>query len=176
MEANQDQLYGEAARAYGTALDRLSRAYEADPDIRQDLLQDIHLALWRSMGTFDGRCSLRTWTYRVAHNVATSHVLRSRRAKETRLVGLEEIDERGDLASAGTTDSAVQLAQVLGRLYALIYRLNPMDRQVILLYLEGEDASAIGEVTGISPNYVATKVHRIKRILADRFHNGGHHE
>jgi RNA polymerase sigma-70 factor, ECF subfamily len=172
VEKKQDQLYGEAAKAYSTALDRLSRAYEADPHFRQDLLQEIHLALWRSMTTFDGRCSLRTWTYRVAHNVATSHVLRDKRARSTTLVSLEELDEFGGPASSDHL--ALQRAQVLERLYAIIHRLNPIDRQIILLYLEGEDAAAIGEVTGITAGYAATKIHRIKRILTDRFHTGGH--
>jgi DNA-directed RNA polymerase specialized sigma24 family protein len=45
----------------------LVRGYEADPGRRQDLLQDIHIALWRSFAVFDERCSLRTWVYRVAH-------------------------------------------------------------------------------------------------------------
>jgi DNA-directed RNA polymerase specialized sigma24 family protein len=59
--AARDALYEQAAREFGGALQRLGRAYEADPDRRQDLLQDIHIALWRSFATFDGRCSLRTW-------------------------------------------------------------------------------------------------------------------
>jgi DNA-directed RNA polymerase specialized sigma24 family protein len=48
-QANADLLYEEVAADYGAALDRLARAYEADPDKRRDLLQDIHLALWRSL-------------------------------------------------------------------------------------------------------------------------------
>ena len=65
---SQDDQYRDAAAGFGPALDRLACAYEADPDIRRDLLQDIHLALWRSFANFDGRCSLRTWVYRIAHN------------------------------------------------------------------------------------------------------------
>ena len=48
-----DELYREAAARFGAALDRLARAWEADPDKRRDLLQDIHLNLWRSFGHFD---------------------------------------------------------------------------------------------------------------------------
>jgi len=87
----QDGLYIETSSDYGAALDRLARAYEADPEERRDLLQEIHLALWRSFAGFDGRCSLRTWIYRVAHNSATSHVIR-RRKKNSPLVTLEEIE------------------------------------------------------------------------------------
>ena len=48
----------------------------------------------------------------------------------------------------------------------LIHQLVPLDRQVILLYLEGLDADSIGDVTGITPRHVATKVHRVKKVLA----------
>jgi RNA polymerase sigma-70 factor, ECF subfamily len=87
----QDDLYREAAGAYATALDRLARAYEADPETRRDLLQDIHIHLWRSFAHFDRRCSLRTRVYRVAHNVAARHVIRQRRVRKT-LVSIEEIE------------------------------------------------------------------------------------
>ena len=58
------------------------------------------------------------------------------------------------------------------RLMALIRRLKPLDRQMMLLYLEGMDAASIGEVMGVSAGSVATKIHRIKNILARRFHGG----
>lgn len=83
----QDDLYKEVADTYGAALERLARAYEADAEIRRDLLQDIHIALWRSFAGFDGRCSMGTWVYRVAHNTAASHVLRQRRKSHKRSSG-----------------------------------------------------------------------------------------
>lgn len=86
---NPDELYRQTTADFGPALGRLAGAYEADPDRRRDLLQEIHFALWRSFESFDGRCSLRTWIYRVAHNTAVSHVFRRRRAGN-HLVSLEE--------------------------------------------------------------------------------------
>jgi RNA polymerase sigma-70 factor (ECF subfamily) len=47
----RDDLYKEAVASCGTALDRVARAYEADPDKRRDLLQEIHVALWQSSKT-----------------------------------------------------------------------------------------------------------------------------
>ncbi len=174
--ASQDDLYKDVIFTHGPALDRLARAYEVDVDARQDLLQEIHLALWRSFESFDDRCSLRTWVYRVAHNAATSHILRSRRKKSKTLVSIEEIEEQGGIAAEDDSKRWLERNQILEQLYALIQRLNPLDRQVILLYLEGMDAASIGEVTGISSGNVATKIHRIKAILAHRFRNGGNHE
>jgi RNA polymerase sigma-70 factor, ECF subfamily len=164
----QDTLYREAAEAYGAALDRLARAYEADPEARRDLLQDIHLQLWRSLASFDERCSLRTWVYRVAHNVAASHVVRQRRNR-MRLASIEELE------AMASTDRSLPEGQALDRLSGLIRRLKPLDRQIIVSYLEGWDASSTAEVTGLSAANVAMKVHRIKNVLKRWFEEGGPH-
>src|ERR1035437_1263752 len=169
-ESRQDDRYREAAAAYGAALERLAHAYEADAEYRRDLLQEIHLALWRSFAGRDARCSLRTWVYRVAHNAATSHAMRQRRLNSHVLVSLEELDQ---LPDPSAPDAGRQ--QALSRLLTLVQRLKPLDRQVILSYLEGMDAAAIGEITGLAPGNVATKIHRIKNILSSAFHQGGRH-
>jgi RNA polymerase sigma-70 factor, ECF subfamily len=66
---------------------------------------------------------------------------------------------------------AAMYGSALERLQALVHRLKPLDRQLMLLYLEGVDAASIGEVTGLSAGNVATKIHRIKAVLARRFHD-----
>jgi RNA polymerase sigma-70 factor (ECF subfamily) len=63
----------------------------------------------------------------------------------------------------------------LERLSMLIRRLKPLDRQVIISYLEDMDAAAMGEITGLSPGNVAMRIHRIKNILSKWFHEGGNH-
>jgi RNA polymerase sigma-70 factor, ECF subfamily len=168
--STRDELYDEAAATFGGALERLARAYEADADLRRDLLQEIHVALWRSFEGFDGRCSVRTWIYRVAHNVGASHVLRQQRTRAQELVGLEEME---DLVDAANGPEAADRSHALGRLLALIQRLKPLDRHVILSYLEGLDAASIGEITGLSAGNAATKIHRIKNMLARQFQQGG---
>ena len=60
QQSTQDQLYEEAAASYGPALERLARACEADVESRRDLLQEIHISVWRSFELFDQRCSMRT--------------------------------------------------------------------------------------------------------------------
>lgn len=171
QDTNQDQLYQEAATAFSAALERLARAYEADPLRRQDLLQDMHLALWRSFEHFAQRCSLRTWVYRVAHNVATSHLIRRQRIY-ARLVSLEEVES---VAIRQEDQFGVDRRMLRERLLRLIERLKPTDRQVVLSYLEGMDAASIGEITGMSPANVAMKIHRVKNVLARRFQKGGQH-
>jgi RNA polymerase sigma-70 factor (ECF subfamily) len=163
----QDDLYTKAAAEFGAALGRLACGYEADPDKRRDLLQEVHLALWRSLDRFRADCSLRTWVYRVAHNTAISWVNRQKRDRSQMLVGLEEVE-----MTPVPPDADRRLA--LERLTHLVQRLKPDDREVILAYLEGMEAAEIGELTGISARNVATKVHRIKNLLARNFHEAGH--
>lgn len=163
----QDELYREAATGYSVALERLAKAYEADPDKRRDLLQEIHVALWRSFAGFNNQCSLRTWIYRVAHNTAASHVIRDRRTGYKTWINLDELEEMADEINV---EESADRNWALERLMKMIQRLNPLERQVILLYLEGLDAAAIGEIAGISPSNAATKIHRIKNTLVQRFH------
>jgi len=166
--SRQDGLYAEAAATFGPALQRLARAYEPDADRRLDLLQEIHVALWRSFASFDGACSLRTWVYRVAHNVAVSQVIRRKRKAHT-LVGLDELEA---MPAAADHEQMLDDRRALDRMMALIQQLDPLDRQVTLLYLEGLDAASIGDITGMSAGNVATKVHRVKKVLAERFRRG----
>ena len=169
---SQDEFYLKVAAEYGAALARMAYAYEADPDLRRDLSQEIHLALWRSFGRFNGRCSLRTWIYRVAHNVATSHVIRQAKSKKSApaFLTLEEAEAQ---AGNENVEISADRTHALARLFALIQRLDPLDRQVILAYLEDLDAESIAEITGLSAANVWSKIHRIKNVLVRQFHRGG---
>ena len=166
--ASQEQRYAAAAAAFGPALERLARAYERDPEKRRDLLQEIHVALWRSLARFDGRCSLRTWVYRVAHNTATSKVLRPQ-ANAPTFVAIEETLKS---LPAAVNEEELDRCRALERLHGLVQQLRPLDRQVMMLYLEQMDAESIAEITGLSAANVATKVRRIKQLLIQRFHKG----
>jgi RNA polymerase sigma-70 factor (ECF subfamily) len=124
----------------------------------------MHCALWTSLARFAGQCSLKTWVYRVAHNVAADHVARSVRSPQR--VPLEEIEA---LPSPANVEADAGEALVLGQVGELIRRLPPIDMQVIVLWLEGESAAAIAEITGLSAGAVNVRVHRIKALLASHF-------
>jgi RNA polymerase sigma-70 factor (ECF subfamily) len=161
----QNELYLQAVAEFGSALVRLVRVYEADAERQRDLLQDVHFALWRSFSGFAGDCSLRTWVYRVAHNVAISSRLRRRQIPTVSLKEVMETPAPADVECEASDDLALE------RLRALIRRLKPPDDQVMLLYLEDASAETIGEVTGLSPRAVATRIHRLKSLLAKQFHD-----
>ena len=90
--AGLEALFEKVAAEFAVPLTRLALAHEIDTHLQQDLLQEIHIALWRSLAAFGGRCSLRTWVYRVARNVAAIHVVRNRRRQAHRLTTLDDLD------------------------------------------------------------------------------------
>jgi RNA polymerase sigma factor (sigma-70 family) len=162
----QDARYVAAAREHGAMIERLARGYEADPELRRDLVQEIHAALWRSFAIYEGQCSEKSWVHRIAHNVGVTHMMTGKRRRKLPLVGLEQIDELpgGDDPERSTGERSLS-----DRLLATIHRLAPADRQVMLLYLEDLTAAEIGEVTGLSAANVAVRVHRLKALLAEPY-------
>lgn len=163
-EEKQHALYREAGETLAPAIARLARAMERDADKARDLEQDIHCELFRSFARFEGQCALKTWVYRVAHNVAAEHRLRESRGRPT--VSLEETDE---LPSIGSGEKAAAEEHAVARAQQMIRQLPTLDAQVMLLWLEGESARDIAEVTGLAPGTVATRIHRLKAALADQF-------
>ena len=161
-----DEQFQRVLAELGPALARMTLGYERDAEPRRDLLQEIHLAVWQSLAVFDSRCSLRTWVYRVAHNTAVKHVLRAKRRGVAQLKSLEDIDEPSHPLNL---EHEVHRATAVERLAAVVSRLEPLDRQVILLFLEDVDAVQIAEITGLSRNAVGVRVHRIKHVLRKLF-------
>jgi RNA polymerase sigma-70 factor (ECF subfamily) len=148
--------FGELMEAYARPIRRLSAAYAVSDADREDLFQDIFLAVWRALPGFRGESSMRTWLYRIAHNVALTWQARDRRrqSRETRLDA--DVD---DVAAAGHMDLR-RLA-----LKRAIAAMNPADRTLTLLWLEGLSAAEIEEVTGVKSATVAVRLSRIRKQL-----------
>jgi DNA-directed RNA polymerase specialized sigma24 family protein len=86
-----------------------------------------------------------------------------------------EMEEIENLVAAAHNEPDVDQSRALRHLSQLILQLKPLDRQIMLSYLEELDTASIAEITGLSASCVAMKVHRIKGILAARFNKDLHH-
>ncbi|GAB2504113.1 RNA polymerase sigma factor [Lysobacter humi (ex Lee et al. 2017)] len=143
---------------HGAMLSRIAASVEADPVRRQDLLQEIALALWRALPAFRGEAGLRTFVARVAQNRAVDHV-----ARHAGRAGLPldetHVDEHGD-----PIDSA-DAVQRRGRLLAAIRRLPVGQRQAVVLALEGFSQREIAEALGVEENSIAQRLSRARRQL-----------
>ena len=150
---------------FGPSLRRLCVGYERNRAEQEELEQEVLLNLWRALPSFRGEASLRTWMYRVAHNTATKHCHRAmRQPKDT--VGDQRLVHQA--TSEAGPDEQVAQADARARLQTHINALKPLDRQLMLLYLEDIPQSEIAEIVGLTQANVSTRVHRIKGELIKR--------
>jgi RNA polymerase sigma-70 factor (ECF subfamily) len=87
----------------------------------------------------------------------------------SRYLSIEDLESGSGESAADARDAGLDRQRALDQLYGLIRDLRPLDRQIILLWLEDVEAAGIAEVTGLSSANVAMKTHRIKNVLARRF-------
>lgn len=147
---------------YGPAIRRLCAAYVVSPGDREDLAQEIALALWTALPRFRGESSERTWLYRIAHNVALTYVHKARRHSAPLDSGdgvLEALPAADDVESQAARNERQQ------RLLAAVSRLPIESRRLVLLYLEGLTGAEIAAVLGISEANVNTRLSRLRKEL-----------
>jgi RNA polymerase sigma-70 factor (ECF subfamily) len=147
---------------FGPALRRLAGSYEPDAGRRDDLAQEIAIALWRALPRFRGECSRRTFVYRIAHNRAQTHIWRRGRAPAADVVEAEHV-----LDPAENPESRLARDQRRERLDAAIRTLPLVHRQVLTLALEDLSHAEIGGVLGIRENAVAVRLTRARQALRE---------
>lgn len=167
MRGKPDQQRFEALlREHHGIVFKVAGVYARNPHDRDDLAQEIAAQLWRSFGSFDEhRAKFSTWMYRVALNVAISHVRGVKRSGAEHLQPLDETHLDIVVDAGAAPHEAVERDQRLATLQAFIARLDALNRALVLLYLEGRDYAGIAEVLGISATNVATKLNRIRNKL-----------
>ena len=140
---------------------KVCNSYCRNRDDREDLAQEIIVQLWRSFRIYDGRSRFSTWMYRVALNVAISFYRRE--SVRTRHVILPEE------SLLDVVDEKESQPDEMRLLYESIERLDPLNKALILLYLDGHSYAEVGEVLGISETNVATKISRLKIAFKQEF-------
>jgi RNA polymerase sigma-70 factor, ECF subfamily len=131
--------------------------YENDPEIRNDLFQEIVFQLWKSFGTFRGEAKITTWMYRIALNTAISGF-----RKQTRNVKTEDLKELHFNISDSWSDDREDELQ---RLHHAIRQLTEIERAMIMMALEEVPYEEIAETIGITQNNVRVRMNRIREKL-----------
>ncbi len=144
---------------YGPALARIAAAYERDRALREDLVQDIAVAVWRALPSLQDEAKLKPFVFRIAHNRSVSHV--ARQAARPRQ------DELSEALPDGGADPETRLARAeqSARLVEAVRRLALPYRQVITLVLEDLSYEEIAEALGITVSNVGVRINRAKAQL-----------
>ena len=146
----------ELVQTHQDIIHKVGFVYGRVPADRDDLAQEILLQLWRSYGSFDGRSAFSTWMYRVALNTAISF---RRKQKPTSNEAAEPWAEATQFAQAELSDD-------LKTLYRAIARLSPVEKAIIMQWLDERSYEEIADTVGISVKNVSVRLVRIRERLA----------
>lgn len=160
MTADAGQAFAELLQRHRGIVFKVAGSYARDPHDRDDLAQEIAAQLWRAWPKYDPARSFSTWMYRIALNVAISH-LRSETHRRHHAVPLDDALHDAAFDDAADADTAEGL-RILQRFIAT---LDPLDRALLLLYLDERSTREMAEVLGISESNVTTKISRLKQRI-----------
>jgi RNA polymerase sigma-70 factor (ECF subfamily) len=146
-------------REHAGIIHKVALGYTSSFADRQDLSQEITLQLWRAYPRYSPDRPFSTWMYRVALNVAISHLRRHYHPERVTLP-LEESDVEIASVPEPNDERVILLRQVIAAF-------PPLDRALVLLYLDEHSHREIAAILGLTETNVATKLSRLKQRLRD---------
>jgi RNA polymerase sigma factor (sigma-70 family) len=160
MTTPEQERFHNLVEDHKKILYKVCHSYCRNPGDRDDLAQEIIVQLWRSFRAFDERVRFSTWMYRIALNVAISFYRRESVRTRHVVAGSEHLLEAID--QTGNRSAEVQM------LYQWIEELDPLNKALVILYLDGNSYQEIADIMGISQTNVATKISRLKQTMREK--------
>lgn len=128
--------------------------FSNDEDEVADLFQEVMIKVWRGLPSFNEQSDIKTWIYRIALNTCISVEKKKKRRQEVKLTM--------DINLFADTDKETEQVKML---HKRIGRLMPLDRAIVLLWLENISYEEIGAIIGISAKNVSVRLVRIREQL-----------
>ena len=136
---------------------KIVRVYTSGREDEEDLYQEIIYQLWKSFPSFRNEAKITTWMYRIALNTSIAHL--SKEKKRGYSIPINE-----HMLNMPDTEDSLRNERIED-LYAQIKKLNPVEKGIILLHLEGNNYNEIAGITGFTPTNIGTRLGRIKQKL-----------
>ena len=149
-----EQEFADLVRRNRSTIYTVCYMFSKDNDEVADMFQEVLIKLWNGMESFDGRSNVKTWIYRVALNTCITIDNRKRRNRKARLPM--------DIDYFNSREVKSEQAQFLHR---RISRLQPLDRAIVLLWLEDISYDEIAAIIGITAKNVSVRLVRIREQL-----------
>jgi RNA polymerase sigma-70 factor, ECF subfamily len=160
MEDQRRQQFEDLLQSHQAIVFKVANTYCWHADDRADLVQEIVVQLWRAWPRYDTARPFPTWMYRIALNVAISFVRQEVRRREHSVPLDQTLHD-----TVGPPGFDAVNRDRLQRLQGFIDRQPPLDRALLLLYLEDKSQREISEILGITPTNVSTKISRLKQRM-----------
>ncbi len=157
MTREQETAFVQMIQQHQKLVYKVCSIYAAGHEEREDLAQEIILQAWRAYPGFKGQSAIGTWLYRISLNTAINYVRKQKRSPQ--LTYPEKLLYHPEEQLSDVNREEYKLLQ------QMIAGLPPLDKALILLYMEDKSYNEIAEITGISPSNAGTKLNRIKEKL-----------
>lgn len=167
-DAERHSLFGRWLAEHPGILHHVAHGFAGAAD-RDDLMQELLLALWRALPAFRGDSKASTFIYRVAHNTALTWK-RSQRGYLRRLERFEKLAAPAETNTSAPGSDHERLQHV----YRAVRELPPLDRSLVLLHLDGLSYAEIGEIHGLSEGNVGVRLTRSKNKLIHQLQTIAH--
>jgi len=160
IAAGDGKAYAEFVDVFGPRIQAMARRFALGCDV-DDLIQEIFLDLYRSIGGFRGESALSTWVYRVAYN----HCLKSRERRAIEHEGLDGAEYAAGIAAVDPQRCA-QRSELKDHVEAALEDLSPEHRDVVVLHeLNEMTYSECAAVLKVPEGTVKSRLHYAFRQL-----------
>lgn len=155
-----EQEFAKMMKAHKSTIYTVCYMFSNDEDEVADLFQEVMIRVWRGLPSFNGGSDVKTWIYRIALNTCISFDCKKKRRHETKLAM--------DINLFADKDKETEQINIL---HKRISRLLPLDRAIVLLWLENISYEEIGTIIGISAKNVSVRLVRIREQLKSMSNN-----
>lgn len=149
-----EQEFSKMVKTHKSTIYTVCYMFSNDEDEVADLFQETLIRIWRGLPSFNGESDIKTWIYRIALNTCISIDKKKKRRAETEL--------SMDINLFTDNDRETEQINIL---HKRISRLLPLDRAIVLLWLEDISYEEIGAIVGISSKNVSVRLVRIREQL-----------
>lgn len=150
--------FADCVNVHDAMIRRICLGYANTSQDLEDLYQDVLINIWRGLPAFRADSSMRTWVYRIALNTCVSTLrIRSRQPLQT---SLDEV--------LLVPDQSNEKKEAVKYLYECIATLGPIDKAIVMMWLDEYSYEEIADTIGLKRNNVATRLHRAKERLKDK--------
>ena len=160
--------FSQVLEQHAALLGRVAATYEANFHKRQELLQEITLAVWQALEKFKGDSSVKTYVLRVAHNKAITHV--AYHAKQPRNDSYCEM-ESPEPSHQPSADEQIDQQKQIQMMLAQVRKMPIQTRQVVTMSMEGLSYDEIADACGISPSNAGVVLNRARKVLMESIQN-----
>ena len=158
MKSNQKEFL-KILSAYQGIIHKVNQVYFKSKIDKEDNFQEVVYQLWRSFPSLQNKEKPDSWIYAVAINTSISKV-----RQDSRIEFCDASDSALNIEAA-TPNEQQEQNENYQRLINALYKLNEIDKSIMLLYMEDYSYEEIAEIVGMSSSNIGMKIHRLKNRL-----------